>query len=67
MRVTENKKMIEKLPSEFSGETAAEISNKLKITELKILIDISKSLAIIADAQKAEQKATRTARRSKND
>lgn len=63
MRITENKKMIEKLPSEFSGDTAAEISNKLKITELKILIDISKSLAIIADTVKANQKS----RRAQND
>ena len=63
MRITENKKMIEKLPSKFSGETAAEISNKLKITELKILIDISKSLAIIADTLKANQKS----RRAQND
>lgn len=62
MRITENKKMLESLPAEFQG-TPAQIANKLKITELKILIDISKSLAIIADTVKADQKT----RRSKND
>lgn len=63
MRITENKKMLDGLPSEFQGNTAAEIANKLKVTELKILIDISKSLAIIADTVKANQKT----RRAKND
>lgn len=62
MRITENKKMLESLPAEFQGNPA-EIANKLKVTELKILIDISKSLAIIADTVKADQKT----RRSKND
>lgn len=63
MRITENKKMIEKLPAAFQGDSAAEIANQLKVAELKILIDISKSLAIIADTVKADQKT----RRSKND
>ena len=54
MRITENKKMIEKLPAAFQGDSAAEIANQLKVAELKILIDISKSLAIIADTVKAD-------------
>ena len=63
MRITENKRMIEKMPSEFRGDNDAEIANQLKVAELKILIDISKSLAIIADTLKADQKT----RRTKND
>ena len=55
--------MIEKLPPAFQGDSAAEIANQLKVAELKILIDMSKSLAIIADTLKADQKT----RRSKND
>ena len=55
MRQTENKKLIDKLPKEFTG-SSAEIQNKILLTQQKILIDISKSLAIMADCAVAQKK-----------
>lgn len=66
MRITENKRLIANLPREYKG-TTAEIANQLRASILKVLVDISISLAGIADAQKAEQKAKKAARRAKND
>lgn len=58
MRITENKKVIETIPKEFNG-TKNEIDMMISLQTLRVLADMSKSLAIIADTLKAQQKSRR--------
>ena len=58
MRITENRRVIETMPNEFKG-TTADIANQLSLQTLRVLADMSKSLAIIADTLKAQQKSAR--------
>lgn len=58
MRKTENKKLINSLPMQFN-DSPEKIQLRLTANILKVLIDISKSAAIIADAATAQQKQTR--------
>ena len=66
MRQTENKKLIDSLPKELKG-TTDEIRLQLQMIQAKALLDISRSLAIIADIEKSQHKASKAARRSTND
>jgi hypothetical protein len=66
MRQTENKKLIDSLPRELKG-TTDEKRLQLELIQAKALLDISKSLAIIADIEKSQHKASKAARRSTND
>lgn len=58
MRKTENKKLINSLPMQFN-DSPGKIQLRLTANILKVLIDISKSAAIIADAATAQQRQTR--------
>ena len=58
MRKTENKKLINSLPMQFN-DSPGKIQLRLTANILKVLIDISKSTAIIADAATAQQKQIR--------
>lgn len=66
MRQTENKKLIDSLPRELKG-TTDEKRLQIEMIQAKALLDISKSLAIIADIEKSHHKASKAARRSTND
>lgn len=58
MRKTENKKLINSLPMQFN-DSPGKIQLRLTANILKVLIDISKSAAIIADAATAQQRQSR--------
>lgn len=66
MRQTENKKLIDSLPKEIKGTTEQQ-TLILQSIQAKALLDISRSLAIIADIEKSQHKASKAARRSTND
>ena len=66
MRQTENKKLIDSMPKELKG-TQSDIYLQIEMIQAKALLDISKSLAIIADIEKSQHKASKAARRSTND
>lgn len=63
MRRTENKKLIESLPTQFNDPPKV-IELKILGQMLKILIDISKSQALIADSLQGLNKQTKAKRRS---
>lgn len=65
MRQTENKKLIDSLPKELKG-TTDEKRLQLQMIQAKALLDISRSLAVIADIEKSQHKASKAARRSTN-
>lgn len=66
MRQTENKKLIDSLPKEIKGTTEQQ-TLILQSIQAKALLDISRSLAIIADTSKAERKAIKETGRRNND
>ena len=49
-RVEENQEMLEKVPKGFNG-AYERVNNAVLIAQLYVLKDISKSLAVIADAE----------------
>lgn len=63
MRRTENKKLIESLPMQFNDPPAV-IRLRILGNILKVLIDISKSQALIADSLQGLNKQSKVKRRS---
>lgn len=57
MRTTENKKMLASLPAEIPEGTDAQQLTQILLIIAKLLVDISKSQAVLADAAIAAKKA----------
>lgn len=65
LRKTENKRLLDSLQMQFN-DPAERIQLRLIGNILKVLIDISKSCAVIADAAVEQKKQMRKDRRSKD-
>ena len=65
-RVNENKKLLKSMPQGLTG-SSDEIRNRLLAMIYRVLADISKSQAIIADNAKQEIKARKQAARAARD
>lgn len=65
-RVNENKKLLKSMPQELTG-SGDDIRNRLLAMIYRVLADISKSQAIIADNAKQEIKARKQAARAARD
>lgn len=65
-RVNENKKLLNSMPQELTG-SGDDIRNRLLAMIYRVLADISKSQAIIADNAKQEIKARKQAARAARD
>lgn len=65
-RVNENKKLLNSMPQELTG-SGDDIRNRLLAMIYRVLADISKSQAIIADNAKQEIKARKQAAKAARD